>query len=66
MHAKNENSEWMIQFWNRLSGLVAKGNIETLEKTEIENAFQVAGFTNGIDNLEMVKLVWEKKLHGTK
>ncbi len=52
----------MIQFWNRLSGLVAKCNIETLEKTEIENALQVAGFTNGIDDMEKVKLIWEKKM----
>ena len=62
MQAKKENTESMFQFWNRLSGLVAKCNIEALEKTEIENALQVAGFTNGIDDMEMVKLIWEKKM----
>ena len=52
----------MLQFWNRLSCIVAKCNIETLKKTEIEKANQGAGFTNGIQDMESVKLIWEKRI----
>ena len=61
MQAKKENSESVMQFWTRLSGLVAKCKLETIQTAEIENALQVAGFTNEVGDTEMVKSIWEKK-----
>ncbi len=57
MQAKKESSEFMLQFWKRLLRLVAGCNIDSLEKAEIENAIQVAGFTNGVGDLEKVKMI---------
>ncbi len=62
MQAKKENSESVMQFWTRLSGMVAKCKLETMQSAEIENALQVAGFTNGVGDTEMVKSIWEKKM----
>ncbi len=62
MQARKEISETMLQLWTRLSGLVAKCNIDSMEKAEIENALQVAGFTNGVGDIEIVKTIWEKKM----
>ena len=62
IQARKEISESMLQFWTRVSRLVAKCNIDTLEKGDIENALQVASFTNGVEDVEIVKSNWEKKM----
>ena len=62
MQAKKESSEPVMQYWTRLSGLVAKCKLETMQTAEIENTLQVAGFTNGVGDTEMVKSIGEKKM----
>ena len=62
MQAKREKSETLYQFWTRLSRLAVKCGIESLSNTEIENALQVASFTIGVKDEEIVKLILEKKL----
>ena len=60
MQAKREKSETLYQFWTRLSGLAVKCGIESLRKTEIEKALQVASFTIGVNDEKIAKSIWEK------
>ena len=66
MQATREKSETMHQFWTRIAGLVAKIKIDSMTTTEMENALQVATFTVGVNDDEMVKMIWEKKLSFTE
>ena len=40
-----------------MAGLVAKSNIDSLTNAELQNALQVAIFTNGVNDDEIVKAI---------
>ncbi len=46
--------------------MAAKCGLDSMSTTEIENAIQVDSFTIGVNDEEMVKTIWEKKLNFSK